>query len=108
MSRDQMEQDILEAIRREVGGCREDVGTDKCWEPAEYILWGKPRCYDHAAADHVGHGALGTRSQFALVDLAHLARRIASRIHEDYPLGDNAFARALDRAAETLRRKGLA
>jgi hypothetical protein len=52
-------------------GCREELGAptyEKCFEPAEFILWGKllpagalgPRCYDHAAK-HVGHGMLARR-----------------------------------------------
>jgi hypothetical protein len=62
--------------------CREWVGTDRCNEPAEFLLWGKlidaeglgPRCYDHAAV-HVGHRALDPNSGYALIDLRP-ARRI--------------------------------
>jgi len=71
-------------IRRYVGGCREELGApsyDKCWEPAEYVLWGKlippeglgPRCYEHARGYIDAHSlASGTTS--ALIHLGDLAR----------------------------------
>lgn len=75
----------LTALQKHVGGCREWLPekADNCWEPAEYVLWGKlisrealgPRCYDHAA-EHVGHNALASRSNFALVNLEDLAHDI--------------------------------
>ena len=62
-----------------VTSCREYLENgERCWAPAEFILWGKmlpqdafgPRCYDHAAA-HVGHRALGDPS-WAIADLRPL------------------------------------
>ena len=78
----------LAAMRREIGGCREWVGNDRCNEPAEYVLWGKlidpeglgPRCYDHAA-DYVGHSALGDPT-WALIDLGRLAK-VIDKAHQD-------------------------
>lgn len=76
---------ILDIIQAQVGGCREwPAGTtDRCWAPAEYVLWGKlipaeglgPRCYDHAAK-WVGHDALRTRTQYALIHLEDLASQL--------------------------------
>lgn len=77
----------LDAMRQQIGGCREwvDEKHNCCFEPAEYVLWGKlippeglgPRCYDHAAK-HVGHNALAPRSGWALINLVELAREIDS------------------------------
>jgi len=64
-----MLREAAEWLARE--GCREDLGApthDKCWKPADFVLWGKlfkpealgPRCYDHAAK-HAGHGMLARR-----------------------------------------------
>jgi hypothetical protein len=73
----------LEAIRRNVGSCREWIAdSNRCGARAEYVLWGKlfdpdalgPRCYDHAAM-HAGHRALGDPS-YAIIDLGRLARDI--------------------------------
>lgn len=77
-----MNPDQLEAaIQRHIGGCREWLPekNDCCWEPAEYVLWGKlfppegqgPRCYDHAAK-YVDHYGLRSRSDYALVNIADL------------------------------------
>jgi hypothetical protein len=84
------------AIQKNVGGCREwvDEKNDRCWAPAEYILWGKlfdpdalgPRCYDHAAA-HAGHHALGDRA-WAIIDVAALARDIDAA-HFPFGHGDD-------------------
>jgi len=73
----------LASLQEHVGGCREELGPpshDKCWAPAEYVLWGKlippkglgPRCYEHAV-EHVGHDALRSRSGYALINLTDLA-----------------------------------
>lgn len=74
----------LEALRRNIGPCREWIAEkhNRCNEPAEYVLWGKlipaeglgPRCYD-CAAKHVGHSWLGDRAH-ASIDLGRLAREI--------------------------------
>lgn len=76
----------LEAARHIIGGCREELGAptfDKCWAPAEYVLWGKllppealgPRCYDHAAK-HVGHRALSVGANYALIHIGELAAAV--------------------------------
>lgn len=74
-------------LQQHVGGCREEtVDGDKCWKPAEFVLWGKllpakalgPRCYDHAA-EHVGHYALTSRSGYALINLRDLAIDLGKR-----------------------------
>lgn len=67
-------------------GCREELGAptwDKCWKPAEFVLWGKlipaeglgPRCYEHAEK-HVGHYALAPGSSYALMDLRPVQRAL--------------------------------
>jgi hypothetical protein len=70
-------------------GCREELGAeanyDKCWAPAEFVLWGKlfppealgPRCYDHAAK-HVGHAGLSPNKHYALIDLRPLRAALAA------------------------------
>lgn len=75
----------VEIIQQHVGGCREWLPdkNDACWEPSEYVLWGKlippeglgPRCYDHAAK-HVGHDALRPWSSYALINIGDLAREL--------------------------------
>ncbi len=76
-------QSILVVLQQHIGGCREWVEekNDKCWEPAEYVLWGKlipseglgPRCHKHAA-EHIDHYGLASRSGYALINLNDLAR----------------------------------
>jgi hypothetical protein len=80
----------LEAMQREIGGCREwcEDKADCCWAPAHYVLWGKlipaeglgPRCYDHAAK-HVSASALAPGSQWALIDICGLVEAVR-RAHE--------------------------
>ena len=80
---------VLSVLRRHVGPCREWVEekADSCGADAEYLLWGKlipaeglgPRCYDHAA-EHVGHNALWSHSDYALVNLADLEKDIAGAL----------------------------
>jgi hypothetical protein len=75
----------LDAMQREIGGCREWIyeTASNCWEPAEFVLWGKlipqeglgPRCYDHAVK-HVSASALAPNSGYALIDLCGLAEAI--------------------------------
>jgi hypothetical protein len=76
-----------EALRVAAGkivreGCREELGAptyEKCWRPAEFVLWGKlippealgPRCYEHAAR-HVPDDALRPGSDWAILDLRPL------------------------------------
>ncbi len=76
--------DTLEVMQRVIGGCREETkGGGKCWEPSEFVLWGKllppealgPRCYDHAEK-HLGRGV--GDPQWAVVDLRRLSRELAS------------------------------
>ena len=79
----------IEAAQRLIGGCREDVGdSDKCWKPAEYVLWGRlmppralgPRCYDHAA-NHVGHHALARGGAgYAVIHVAELVDAIRDSV----------------------------
>ena len=74
--------DQLAVLQRHIGGCREWVEEkhDKCWKPAEYVLWGKlipsdglgPRCYEHAQKWIDCHG-LRSRSNYALINLSDLA-----------------------------------
>lgn len=82
------EERMLDLIRRNVGGCREELGEpsyEKCWRPAEYVLWGKlipseglgPRCYDHAQR-YVSGSGLHSRANYALVHLGDLARDLAT------------------------------
>lgn len=71
---------VLRTLEKHVGSCREWVDDDQCNAPAEFVLWGclipneglGPRCYDHAVK-HVAHHALGSRSNFALINLRDLA-----------------------------------
>jgi hypothetical protein len=80
----------LEAMQREIGGCREwmDEHSAICSAPAEFVLWGKlipkqglgPRCYDHAAK-HVSASALAPGSQWALIDICGLVEAVR-RAHE--------------------------
>lgn len=73
----------LYVLQEHIGGCREWVEekSDKCWEPAEYVLWGKlippdglgPRCYEHARK-WIDHNGLRSRSGYALINLADLAQ----------------------------------
>lgn len=89
MERDERKSLILDVIRAQIGGCREwaEGETHRCWAPAEYVLWGKlippeglgPRCYDHAAK-HVGHDALRTRTNYALIHLDDLAAQLSNVI----------------------------
>jgi hypothetical protein len=78
--------DTLRVLQEHVGGCREELGApthDKCWKPTEYVIWGKlaanealgPRCYMHAQK-HVGHHALASRANYALINLRDLAREL--------------------------------
>jgi hypothetical protein len=74
--------DMLGVLQRHVGGCREWLPEkqDKCWAPAEFVLWGKlidsdglgPRCWNHAA-NYVDHYGLASRSEYALINLRDLA-----------------------------------
>lgn len=75
---------LREAIQKHIGGCREELGEptyDKCWKPAEYVLWGKllppealgPRCYEHAQ-QYVHWQGLGSGTTFALIHIGDLAR----------------------------------
>lgn len=76
---------MLDAIQVQVGPCREwpEGASDRCNEPSEYVLWGKlidreglgPRCYE-CAAKHVGHNALSTGTNFALIHLPDLAKQL--------------------------------
>lgn len=72
------------------GGCREELASgEKCWKPAEFLLWGRltppegvgPRCYGHAAR-HVGHRCDFGRPSFrtARREECAAARRSLSRI----------------------------
>lgn len=74
---------ILAVLQAHVGGCREELGAptfEKCWEAAEYVLWGKlipaeglgPRCHKHAR-QHISEQGLEPRSGYALIRLADLA-----------------------------------
>ena len=74
----------LRTLQKHVGGCREELGAptfDKCWKPAEYVLWGKlipaeglgPRCYEHALR-HISVHGLASRANYALIHLGDLAR----------------------------------
>lgn len=76
--------DTLRVLQAHVGGCREELGApthDKCWKPAEYVIWGKlapnealgPRCYLHAEK-HVGPHALMRDANYALINLRDLVR----------------------------------
>lgn len=78
----------LAVLREHIGGCREELGAptfDKCWKPAEYVLWGKlippeglgPRCYEHAQK-HIDHHGLRSRSGYALINLLDLATDLES------------------------------
>lgn len=79
----------LVVLRAHVGGCREELGAptfDKCWKPAEYVLWGKllpsqalgPRCYEHALR-YVDHNGLAAGANYALIHLGELARMLDAR-----------------------------
>ncbi len=79
-----MPKTTLEVLQSNVGGCRqEDKGGEKCWAPAEYVLWGKllppealgPRCYDHAAK-HVHYSGLRENAGWALINLSELAAEL--------------------------------
>jgi hypothetical protein len=86
MTRDEKIAETLAVIQAHVGGCREELGAptyDKCWKPAEYVLWGKllpkealgPRCYEHALLYVNGHG-LAPKANFALINLRGLAEAL--------------------------------
>jgi hypothetical protein len=71
---------IITAFQANIGGCRHELGAptfDKCWEPAEYVLWGKlfpaealgPRCYKHAEP----YGAAHFNEGWAVINLKQLA-----------------------------------
>jgi hypothetical protein len=85
----------LAVIQQHVGGCREELHNnhaDKCWKPAEYILWGKlipaeglgPRCHEHALR-YVSHYGLSSRANYALVHLADLAYDVTQALAEAKP-----------------------
>jgi hypothetical protein len=71
----------LHALQLAAGGCREELGEahnfSKCWEPTEFILWGKmfppealgPKCYDHAAEHLNSRMSLQEIEQIAVFDL---------------------------------------
>jgi hypothetical protein len=73
---------LVAAIQQHVGGCREwcPEKSDSCWEPAEFVLWGKlipteglgPRCYEHAKK-YIDYYGLRSRSQYALINIRDLA-----------------------------------
>ena len=74
-TQDPLREDCLRTLQGHVGGCREDLGPpthDLCWQPAEYVLWGKlipteglgPRCYEHARR-HVSTHGLASRAKRA-------------------------------------------
>jgi hypothetical protein len=71
---------MLALLQRHVGGCREEVGGERCSDPAEYVLWGKlllaealgPRCYKHAR-QYIPESGLASRSGWALIRLGDLA-----------------------------------
>jgi hypothetical protein len=75
---------MLALLQQHVGGCREELDSDKCWKPAEYVLWGKltpaeglgPRCHTHARR-YISESGLASRSDWALIRLADLALDIA-------------------------------
>ena len=81
--------DVLKGLA--VTPCREwcEDKSDRCNEPAEFVLWGKlfepsalgPRCYDHAAT-HAGHQALGDPS-WAIIDLRPALRLLISDASRD-------------------------
>ncbi len=72
----------LAVLQKHVGGCREWVEgkANYCFEPAEYVLWGKlippeglgPRCFLHAR-EHVSDYGTRRRSNYALINLHDLA-----------------------------------
>lgn len=81
----------LDIMRSQICGCREELENgDKCWAPAEFVLWGKlipaeglgPRCYDHAVR-HVGHPALRPESGHAVIHLGYLAYGIATALGQE-------------------------
>lgn len=84
---------VLEILQKHVGGCREELGADgnydKCWKPAEYVIWGKlspndslgPRCWEHARKYLSGH-ALAPRSQYALINLKDLTEDLEAPANE--------------------------
>lgn len=84
-----LSESALTIIQKDVGGCREwlpEKGSN-CWEPSEFVLWGKliepeglgPRCGEHAAK-HVGYNALAPNSGWALVNLRELARKVENDV----------------------------
>lgn len=80
----------LNTIRGEVLGCREDMPDGgRCFQPADYVLWGKlfpaeglgPRCYKHAAL-HVHYSGLRAGTDYALINIDDLARALAAQFAE--------------------------
>lgn len=86
---------LLEQFLSAVGGCREEMPNgDKCWAPAEFVIWGKlsapqalgPRCYTHASK-HVGDRALGDPA-WAIVDLRPLREATTSSRSDSATVGE--------------------
>jgi hypothetical protein len=82
-----MDDIIKTAIAKNILGCREELDADKCWVPAEYVLWGKliaseglgPRCHEHARL-HVSDHLLRSRSDAAVIHIADLASDISQEL----------------------------